>query len=134
MSAVSRLLLDTHAFLWFVFDDPKLPPETAERLEDPGVEKLLSTVSLWEIAIKSQIGKLGLGMTLESFLDRHVLGVELTLVDLELPHLVAYSNLPLHHRDPFDRMLIAQAQTLAVPIVTGDSALSGYAVQTLWIA
>ncbi len=129
---MSRFLLDTHAFLWFLFDDPRLSQRAADLLGNPDVDKALSIVSVWEIVIKVQIGKLNLGMQVEAFLNVHVRGVELELVEIELPHLVAYSRLPLRHRDPFDRLLVAQAQTLDIPIVTADAAFSRYSVETVW--
>lgn len=127
-----RLLLDTHAFLWFLFDDPRLAEPAAVLLGHTDTDKVLSVVSLWEVVIKVQIGKLSLGMPVETFLDRHVRGVDIELIGIELLHLEAYARLPLLHRDPFDRLLIAQAQTLGVSIVTGDAAIAQYAVDTVW--
>ncbi len=132
MSVGSRLLLDTHALLWFVFDDPRMTDAAAARVEDPDVEKLLSVASIWEIAIKHQLGKLALGVGFRAFVDTHIMGVQLTPVAIDLPHLVRYSTLPLHHRDPFDRLLIAQAAVLDVPILTADRKFSAYPVSVLW--
>jgi PIN domain nuclease of toxin-antitoxin system len=129
---MSRFLLDTHAFLWFVFDDPRLSDHAEEIILDPDIEKVLSIGSLWEIVIKSQLDKLRLGMTIEDFFRSHVVDRVLTLLPIELDHLVEYSELPLHHRDPFDRLLVAQARSLGIPVVTGDTKLSAYEVETLW--
>ena len=129
---MKAILLDTHAFLWFLFDDSRLSEHVAALIEDTQVEKWLSKASLWEIAIKHQIGKLSLGMDLESFFEQHVEKVELRLLDMELVHLLAYGNLPLHHRDPFDRMLVAQASTLGIPLVTVDAAFAAYNIETVW--
>lgn len=129
---MSAVLLDTHAFLWFVFADPRLTEYAARVVEDPDSTKLLSVVSIWEIVIKNQLGKLSLGVPIEDFVDRYIAGAELELVGIELPHLLAYARLPLHHRDPFDRLLVAQADALSVPILTADAAFGGYDVETLW--
>lgn len=125
-----RALLDTHAFLWFVFDDPRLSARAAARIE--AGDLTLSMASLWEIAIKTQLGKLALGMELGVFIKTHVEAVELDIVPLELPHVLAYGALPLHHRDPFDRLLVAQARVLGTPIVTSDASFAAYDVQTIW--
>jgi PIN domain nuclease of toxin-antitoxin system len=129
---VNQILLDTHAFLWFVFDDSRLSSSAAKTIEDARVTKLLSVVSLWEIVIKSQIGKLKLGMTLEDFFNRNVTKRELELVDIELRHLLAYDALPLVHRDPFDRLLAAKARVLNVPILSADSVFAHYDVKLVW--
>ena len=129
---MTRLLLDTHALLWFLFDDPRLSTRAAQLIEDTQVDKVLSVASLWEITIKLQLGKLELGMPLDTFFSDFVRGRELRLLPIELPHLLAYSALPLHHRDPFDRLLIAQAKTLRMPILTSDESFTRYEVETLW--
>lgn len=129
---LSRVLLDTHAFLWFVFDDPRLSGRAAEVLEDESVEKVLSIASVWEIVIKVQIGKLGLGMPLERFVRDFVEGRTLTLLRIDLEHLLAYGALPLHHRDPFDRLLVAQATALGLPVVTTDPNFAPYGVTVIW--
>jgi len=125
---VNRVLLDTHALLWFLFDDPRLSDGAASYISDPAREKLVSVASLWEITIKCQLGKLRLGMDLEVFLREYVEHSELTVVPLEISHLVVYERLPLHHRDPFDRLLIAQAIALGVPIITADANFAAYDV------
>ena len=129
---MTGVLLDTHTYLWFVFDDPRLSRTATRKIENADVTKLLSVVSLWEIAIKAQIGKLRLGMSFAQFLDDYVTTRELDLVDIELSHLLAYDALPLEHRDPFDRLLIAQARVLKGPIVSANPALRKYKVQILW--
>jgi PIN domain nuclease of toxin-antitoxin system len=129
---VTRILLDTHAFLWFIFDDARLSPKAVEIIEDSETTKVLSVVSLWEIAIKAQIGKLRLGMPLADFFERHVAKHELEMVGIEMGHLLAYDALPLIHRDPFDRLLVAKARVMNIPIMSADAVLSRYGVETLW--
>jgi PIN domain nuclease of toxin-antitoxin system len=129
---VSRVLLDTHAFLWFVFDDSRLSGKAAERIADRDTISLLSIGSLWEIAIKSQLGKLDLGMELAEFFRRFVEEREIERLEIRIADVVAYGRLPLLHRDPFDRLLVAQAQNLEVPIVTSDPRFAPYGVPVLW--
>jgi PIN domain nuclease of toxin-antitoxin system len=129
---VSRILLDTHALLWFVFDDPRLSSRAAATIEDARVDKILSVASLWEIVIKSQVGKLCLGMALSDFFERHVTRRELELIDIHLRHLMEYDALPLVHRDPFDRLLVAQARVMSTPILSADSALAQYDIEVVW--
>ncbi len=129
---MKHVLLDTHAFLWFVFDDPRLSSRAASLINRSDVEKTLSIASVWEIVIKEQLGKLQLGMSIGKFVRDFIDGRELTLLDIELSHLLEYSSLPLTHRDPFDRLLVAQARSLGIPIVTADKKLSSYGVKLLW--
>jgi PIN domain nuclease of toxin-antitoxin system len=129
---VTPLLLDTHAYLWFVFDDPRLSERAAAAIADRGTELLLSIASLWEMTIKRQLGKLDLGMALSTFLQRYVEQRRVTVLAVELPHLIAYDQLPLVHRDPFDRLLVAQAKVLGTPIVTIDPNFRSYDVEVVW--
>lgn len=129
---MKRVLLDTHALLWFLFDDPRLGSRASAVIEDPAVDKLLSVASLWELTIKVQLGKLELGMSLEAFFEDFVRGRLLEVLPIELSHLLAYGALPLRHRDPFDRLLVAQAHVLRLPIVTVDRSFAAYEVRTIW--
>jgi PIN domain nuclease of toxin-antitoxin system len=129
---VTALLLDTHAYLWFVFDDPRISERAAAAIADPRTEPLLSIASLWEITIKRQLGKLDLGMELSTFLRRYVEHRRVTVLGVDLAHLVAYDQLPLLHRDPFDRILVAQAKCLETPIVTVDPHFRSYDVEVVW--
>ncbi len=129
---MSRVLLDTHAFLWYVFRDKRLSRKATRTISEPGTVKMLSMASVWEIVIKTRLGKLRLGMGIEEFLERHVKGRQIEVLPIELPDLVAYSSLPMHHTDPFDRLLIAQATKNGVPIVTSDARFGKYAIETVW--
>ena len=126
------LLLDTHAYLWFIFDDPRLSQRAAAAITNRDTEVVVSIASLWEMTIKRQIGKLDLGMELSTFLRRYVERRRVTLLSVDLAHLVAYDQLPLAHRDPFDRLLVAQAKVLGAPIVTADPNFRNYDVETVW--
>lgn len=129
---MASILIDTHAFLWFVFDDPRLSAAAGTVFTDRAVDKILSMASLWEIAVKVNIGKLKLGMSFSEFIDATVTSRELRLLDLELAHLAAYAELPLHHRDPFDRLLVAQAKAEGLAMLTSDERFSAYGVETHW--
>ena len=126
------LLLDTHAFLWFIFDDPRLSEGAAAALSRPRTELSLSVASLWEITIKHQLGKLELGMDLDTFLREYIELRELNIMPVSLAHLRAYSALDLRHRDPFDRLLVAQATCSGMPLVSGDPAIRCYEVEVVW--
>lgn len=126
------LLVDTQAYLWFVFDDLRLSDRAAAAIADLGNQPVLSIASLWEIVIKRQIGKLDLGMDFPTFLHRYVEQRLVTVLAVEPPHLVEYDRLPLHHRDPFDRLLAAQARVLRSPIVSVDPSFRRYDVAVVW--
>lgn len=125
------LLLDTHVVIWYFQDDEKLLPNVSELLEDADNRLRLSIVSLWEIAIKLNIGKLDLTISLFDFqmlLERFSIAtLPISFGDIE-----EYSRLALHHRDPFDRMLVAQAMTNSLTIVSADPAFDAYSTQRVW--
>jgi len=127
-----RLLLDTHALFWFVTADPQLSLTAQQAIADPNNEKLVSLVSVWEIAIKHSLGRLNLHMSLPDFVRRHLAPKQVTLLQIELPHLLKVATLPHHHRDPFDRLLIAQSMTENISLVSTDAAFDQYGVQRLW--
>jgi PIN domain nuclease of toxin-antitoxin system len=124
-----RLLLDTNAFIWALDDLEGLAPSARTLLADENNELLVSMASLWEIAIKVATGKLTSGLDWESYLPK--MGVELLPIAME--HSREVSRLPLLHRDPFDRMLIAQARVENLTIVTRDRRFAEYDV-TVWPA
>ena len=127
-----RLLLDTHAFLWFVADDRRLSATSLQAICDPRNVVHFSTASAWEIAIKTNIGKLQLavpyGEMLPGELDRN----GMASLHIAWPHLWRYHRLPLYHRDPFDRMLVAQALADDLTLVSKDTMLDRYGVERLW--
>jgi PIN domain nuclease of toxin-antitoxin system len=107
---LATLLLDSHAFLWFVWDDPKLSALAKQLIEDADNRKLVSVASCWEIAIKSGLGKLELGEPAGVFLGREIPANRFELLPITLEHATAVETLPRHHGDPFDRMLVAAGQ------------------------
>ena len=127
-----KLLLDAHTFLWFVWDEAQLTNDAKALIVHPTNQKLISTATYWEIAIKVSIGKLDLGEPYRAFMHREIARNHFDLLHVSVDHAAAVSVLPLHHRDPFDRMLIAQAMVEQIPIVSGDRAFDAYPVTRLW--
>ncbi len=127
-----NLLLDTHAFLWFLADDPRLVSAAKRLIEDPSQRKFVSVASCWEIAIKVGKKRLDLGEPATTFLPKHLAINGFSLLDIELPHVTFVETLPHHHKDPFDRLLVAQSSIAGIPIVSADVALDAYGVARLW--
>ncbi|WP_287417989.1 type II toxin-antitoxin system VapC family toxin [Oceanithermus sp.] len=129
---MSRLLLDTHAFLWWISDDPRLSPAAREAIADGASEVFLSAVSVWEMVIKMGLGRLELPEDLESFLARQLQVNGFRPLAMTLPHALAVRHLPDVHKDPFDRLLVAQAQHEELVLVSGDVAVRRYPVPVIW--
>lgn len=129
-----RLLLDTHAFLWFIQADSKLTPFARELIESGDNERLFSVASLWEMAIKSSLGKLDVALPFTELVSEHVAGNAMELLPIAPGHLDVMRQLPFHHDDPFDRLIIAQGLAENVSIVSKDESFDLYGVQRLWKA
>lgn len=127
-----KLLLDTHAFLWFIMGSPNLSAAARALIEDGANENFLSVGSLWEIAIKVSIGKLSLAAPFDVLIPRQLGLNGIALLNVSTDHAAAVAALPFHHRDPFDRLLIAQAMVERVPVVSVDTAFDAYPVKRLW--
>ena len=127
---MSRYLLDTHVWLWMLTDPDRLSPETRRLVEDGSEVLLLSAASAWEISIKHALGKLPLPEPPRTYIPDRVRRSGVTPLAVEHDHAVRVADLPDHHRDPFDRMLVAQAQALRVPVITADQQLRVYDVET----
>ena len=123
-----KFLLDTHTFLWFVNDNPKLSVRLKDLIEDENNVSYLSIASLWEMSIKYNLGKLTLAPDYEEFIEEEVVKSSINLLNIELEHLKINATLPFHHRDPFDRLIIAQSLAEELPIITVDSAFDKYSV------
>jgi PIN domain nuclease of toxin-antitoxin system len=123
-----RLLVDSHVLLWHVQDDPRLKPKPTAAIEAPDAEVLVSVASLWELAIKSALGKLAV----PDDLPERVEGMGFELLTVSAAHAWAVRELPPNHGDPFDRLLVAQAQVERLPIVSADPAFSNYGVEVVW--
>lgn len=126
-----RVLIDTHAFLWFIEDNPKLSPKAADLMES-NVDLLMSTASLWEIAIKVNLKKLTLAGEYDPFISQQVAVNNIQILPIAFEHLSIIADLPLHHRDPFDRLLIAQASVEGIQIISADSQFDNYGVNRFW--
>jgi PIN domain nuclease of toxin-antitoxin system len=127
-----RHLLDTHTFLWLATGDARLPPDLPHRLADPEVELLLSVASIWEMAIKKSLGKLTTTIPLEKLIAAQCQTMAVSVLDVRREHALGVATLPLHHRDPFDRLLVAQAVVEGLAIVSRDEAFDGYPVERVW--
>ena len=127
-----RLLLDTHTFLWFVLNDPQLSATAKAHVEDPANDILISPASYWEIAIKVRLKKLDLFAPYDDFMHRGIVGNDFEILPIEPKHTSILTTLPLHHKDPFDRLLVAQAMAEQIPLVSADAALDAYSIIRLW--
>jgi PIN domain nuclease of toxin-antitoxin system len=126
------LLLDTHAFLWFVLNDRQLSQVACDLITNPLNNLLISPVSYWEIAIKISIGKYKLPGAFEAWIEHQIQVNEFEILPIKIAHAALVVNLPFHHRDPFDRLLVAQALTEEIPIISGDGVLDAYSVIRYW--
>ncbi|MBX2929346.1 MAG: type II toxin-antitoxin system VapC family toxin [Saprospiraceae bacterium] len=126
-----RLLLDTHTFIWFIEGDPQISPAAIAAISDPNNESWISAGSLWEMAIKINIGKLNTQRPFHQTLG-FIASNGIRWLPIEFSHMVEAAALPLLHRDPFDRMLIAQALTEGLTIVTKDTWIPQYGVNVFW--
>ena len=127
-----RLLLDTHTFLWFIGGDVTLSPYARQLIEDRTNERLLSIASLWEMAIKVSLGRLTVPLPFTALVAEHVYGNAIALFGILPSHLDVLLTLPFYHKDPFDRLIIAQGQAENIPILSRDSVFDDYAIQRLW--
>jgi PIN domain nuclease of toxin-antitoxin system len=130
-----KVLLDTHAFLWFIQNDPQLSALARNTIENETTDIYLSTARLWEMAIKHSIGKLRLIDMTDSFeahINRHLLINEIDILDISRSHVLGVPMLPLHHRDPFDRLLAIQSLREHIPIISTDIVLDNYGVERIW--
>jgi PIN domain nuclease of toxin-antitoxin system len=126
------LLLDTHTVLWFWWADVRLSPAATALVSDPANRKLVSPATAWEVAIKVSLNKLDIGGPFRGFFPQQMLRTNFEWLLITDDHLSVIANLPFHHKDSFDRLLIAQASVEGIPIVGGDVAFDPYAVQRLW--
>lgn len=127
-----KLLLDTHTFLWWDSQPAKLSARALAACQDPNAELLFSAASALEIVIKTQIGKLKLPRPIEAVIADQRANAGLRLLPATVEHALAVQILPLHHRDPFDRLLIAQATVEGLSVVSADPAFSQYAITVIW--
>ncbi len=127
-----RLMLDTHAFLWFVLGDARLSQIAKAAILDPVNAKLVSPATYWEIAIKVSLGKYKLHEPYDRLMERGIRGNGFEILAIEPPHTAVVSALPFHHRDPFDRLLVSQALVERISLVSHDTLLDTYGIVRVW--
>ena len=127
-----RLMLDTHTILWSVEEPSKVSTSAMAAMQDPANDRLLSAATIWELAIKVGSGKLSLAKPLDQFLSQHLDGYEMEVLPIERRHSLHVAVLPLHHRDPFDRMLAAQSLIESLAPISADPIFDVYGVTRLW--
>jgi len=127
-----RILLDTHTFLWWIISDQRLSQRSIELISDGSNELLFSTASGWEIAIKAGLGRLDMPDPLDRFVTEHLFRNHISVLSVQLSHALHVYTLPQLHRDPFDRLLVAQAQVERLPLLSSDKRLAEYDVDVLW--
>ncbi len=122
-----RYLLDTHTLIWFLIDDPSIPPATKDEIRNINNECFVSIATLWEIGIKHSLKKLQLKTNLKETFDL-IQSYPFSILPVSPNHILQLNSLPLHHRDPFDRLLIAKAQTEKLVLISKDKIFSNYDV------
>lgn len=127
-----KFLLDTHVLIWFIMGNTRLPVSLRSVIETVENQRLVSTASLWEIAIKMSLGKLDMGAPFEQLIPGQLIANRLDILPISVTHLYQVAQLPFHHRDPFDRLLIAQSLSENLPILSRDATFDHYAVQRIW--
>jgi PIN domain nuclease of toxin-antitoxin system len=126
------MVLDTHAFLWFLLDDPKLSTTARDAIADPDNDIAISPATYWEIAIKMSLNKYTLPEPYEEFIERQIVTNQFYILPIVPRHTAVLITLPFHHRDPFDRLIIAQAMVEQMPVLSGDAAFAAYPVTCIW--
>ena len=127
-----RLLLDTHSFIWLSTEPKKLSQKAYDYLADSSNTIILSVISTWEMQIKIQIGKLDVGKPLTEIITEQQTENGIQILPIDLAHTLKISELPLHHNDPFNRLLIAQSLVENIPILSKDAVFQKYDAEVLW--
>lgn len=127
-----RELLDIHTFLWWIIDNPHLSSRVRDIMSNSSNELFLSAASCWEIAVKAKIGRIKLPDKPQVFVSEQMALNMIQGLPIQISHALHVFNLPHHHRDPFDRIIIAQAQLEKLPVLTSDSLISKYKVKIIW--
>lgn len=125
-------LLDTHTFLWFINDDTSLSSTAKAFIEDPENTIYLSVASIWEMAIKVSLDKLEMPSPFTDFIDKQLDENTIILLNIKTAHTGIVATLPFHHRDPFDRLIIAQSKVEDIPVIGKDAIFDDYGIKRLW--
>jgi PIN domain nuclease of toxin-antitoxin system len=127
-----KLLLDTHVFLWWIERNTHLSDRASAQIADPDCEVFVSIVTVWEIAIKAGLGQLEMPDDLGGFLRHELAENGFESLPIKFEHAVAARDLPRHHRDPFDRLLICQSRVEALTLISADPAMAAYGADVVW--
>ena len=127
-----KLLIDTHVFLWLRNSPDKIPNNVLQLYQNSSQDVFLSMTSIWEMQIKNQLGKLDLDLPLGELVEQQCLKNGLQILNIEANHIYALQNLPFHHNDPFDRLIISQAQIESLKLVSADIMFENYDVDLIW--
>ncbi|MDF0552416.1 type II toxin-antitoxin system VapC family toxin [Kamptonema sp. UHCC 0994] len=127
-----RLLLDTHTLIWFFAGDSQLSSIARILIEDEDNNKLLSVASVWEMAIKKSQGNLNFTLPFQEYIEEKLSWEDFNLLNINLDHLNAIVTMPFHHKDPFDRLIVAQAMVEGIPVLSKDSAFDAYSINRIW--
>ena len=127
-----RTLIDTHALYWFIEGDENLSESAGDTIADPDNEILISPASYWEMAIKISLRKWQLNRPYQEFMDVALVQYAFSILPISPLHAEELINMPFHHRDPFDRLIVAQAQAEQIPVVSSDEQLDAYGIQRIW--
>jgi PIN domain nuclease of toxin-antitoxin system len=127
-----KILLDTHTFLWWNTEDPQLSPHAREMIADGQNEVFLSAASVWEISIKTAKGKLVLPEAPSSYILSRMGLYRFQPLPVQISHAMQVYDLPRHHDDPFDRLLVAQSQVESIPLISADPEILKYEVEVIW--
>ena len=129
-----RVLLDTHALIWYVDQDHLLSASAHAAITNPANELLLSAGTIWEVSIKVGLNKLSLSMPFRQWMNKAIADLGLTLLPITVEYADVHAGLPRHHGDPFDRLLVAQAQVENVSLVSADAVFDQYGVNRIWVS
>jgi PIN domain nuclease of toxin-antitoxin system len=127
-----KLLLDTNVFIWASIDPDRLSPRATREISNPYNERYVSIASFWEMQIKQDLGKLPLPGRIDEYGPEWIGKLAAKVLPIELPHIGKLADLPSHHRDPFDRIIIAQAKFEKLELVSADASFSLYSAQIIW--
>ncbi len=127
-----KYILDTHALLWILTNSPQVSEAAKELYLNSGNTIYFSMAGLWEMSIKISLKKLSIGEPINEFVQNHISGNDITLLNIELPHIFLLEKLPYHHGDPFDRLLICQSIYENIPIISSDSMFDSYPIKRIW--
>ncbi|MFM8495943.1 MAG: type II toxin-antitoxin system VapC family toxin [Planctomycetia bacterium] len=127
-----RILLDSHAFLWFILGDQRLSDRARSAIATADTDVLVSPATLWEMAIKVRLGKYALPEPFGPFMESQLAANRFRLLPIEVRHAAILASMPFHHRDPFDRLIVAQALAESIAVVSVDAVFDLYGVARLW--